>query len=115
VAIDGAGRQTLICPLIEQLGIAREVGQRSRIFPNGATAMRHLADSDARPPIGCTQSTEIRVNVLTPSLILNTLTDDRVTACGFSARLFEKVTKPPISAFQIRMTWLRWLRFKQRL
>ena len=30
-----------------------------RIFPNGATAMRELAASDARRPIGCTQSTEI--------------------------------------------------------
>mgnify|MGYP003694228861 CR=1 FL=1 len=32
---------------------------RLRIFPNGATAMRELAASDARRPIGCTQSTEI--------------------------------------------------------
>ena len=30
-----------------------------RIFPNGATAMRELAASKVRRPIGCTQSTEI--------------------------------------------------------
>ncbi|MEP9355222.1 SDR family oxidoreductase [Xanthobacter sp. KR7-65] len=32
----------------------------------------------------------IRVNVVTPSLVLDTLTHARVTADGFSARLFEK-------------------------
>ena len=32
---------------------------RLKIYPNGATAMRHLAASDAARPIGCTQSTEI--------------------------------------------------------
>jgi molybdate transport system substrate-binding protein len=30
-----------------------------RIYPNGATAMRHMAETDAVRPIGCTQSTEI--------------------------------------------------------
>ncbi len=30
-----------------------------KIYPNGATAMRHLAESAASRPIGCTQSTEI--------------------------------------------------------
>ena len=43
----------------DKLGIADDVAARLRIFPNGATAMRHLAESDARRPIGCTQSTEI--------------------------------------------------------
>jgi molybdate transport system substrate-binding protein len=36
-----------------------EVAARLKIYPNGATAMRHLAASDAVRPIGCTQSTEI--------------------------------------------------------
>jgi molybdate transport system substrate-binding protein len=35
------------------------VAARLRIFPNGATAMRQLALSDALRPVGCTQSTEI--------------------------------------------------------
>lgn len=48
-----------VAKVLEQLGIADEVADRLRIFPNGATAMRHLAESDARRPIGCTQSTEI--------------------------------------------------------
>lgn len=48
-----------VAKVLEQLGIAGEVAARLRIFPNGATAMRHLADTDAVRPIGCTQSTEI--------------------------------------------------------
>jgi molybdate transport system substrate-binding protein len=48
-----------VAKVLGQLGIADEVATRLNIFPNGATAMRHLAESDARRPIGCTQSTEI--------------------------------------------------------
>ncbi len=48
-----------VAKVLQQLGIASEVADRLRIFPNGATAMRELAASDARRPIGCTQSTEI--------------------------------------------------------
>jgi molybdate transport system substrate-binding protein len=48
-----------VAKVLGQLGIADEVAARLRIFPNGATAMRHLAASDALKPIGCTQSTEI--------------------------------------------------------
>lgn len=48
-----------VAKVLEQLGIAQEVSGRLKIFANGATAMQHLADSDVRRPIGCTQSTEI--------------------------------------------------------
>jgi molybdate transport system substrate-binding protein len=48
-----------IAKVLGQLGVADAVAGRLRIFPNGATAMRELASSDARRPIGCTQSTEI--------------------------------------------------------
>jgi molybdate transport system substrate-binding protein len=48
-----------IAKVLALLGIAAEVESRLKIHPNGATAMRHLADSTARRPIGCTQSTEI--------------------------------------------------------
>jgi molybdate transport system substrate-binding protein len=48
-----------IATVLQQLGIAETVAERLRIYPNGATAMRHLAESDAGRPIGCTQSTEI--------------------------------------------------------
>jgi molybdate transport system substrate-binding protein len=48
-----------VAKVLAQLGIIDDVAARLRIFPNGATAMRELAASDARRPIGCTQSTEI--------------------------------------------------------
>jgi molybdate transport system substrate-binding protein len=48
-----------IAKVLVQLGIAEEVASRLQIYPNGATAMRHLAESTARKPIGATQATEI--------------------------------------------------------
>jgi molybdate transport system substrate-binding protein len=48
-----------IAKVLEQLGIADDVAARLKIYPNGATAMRHMAASDAIKPLGCTQSTEI--------------------------------------------------------
>jgi molybdate transport system substrate-binding protein len=48
-----------VAKVLEQLGIADQVAARLKIYPNGATAMRHMAASDATKPIGCTQSTEI--------------------------------------------------------
>jgi len=48
-----------VAKVLQQLGIADEVGARLKIHPNGATAMRELAASGAKRPIGCTQSTEI--------------------------------------------------------
>ena len=48
-----------VANVLHKLGIADEVADHLRIFPNGATAMRELAASKARRPIGCTQSTEI--------------------------------------------------------
>ena len=48
-----------VANVLQQLGIADEVAARLKVFPNGATAMRELASSNARRPMGCTQSTEI--------------------------------------------------------
>ena len=57
-----------VAKILGQLRIAGEVAGRLNIFPNGATAMRHLAGSDAKRPIGCTQLTEI---VSTEGVILS--------------------------------------------
>jgi molybdate transport system substrate-binding protein len=57
-----------VAKVLAQLGIADEVAARLKIYPNGATAMRHLAASDAKRPIGCTQSTEI---ISTPGVVLS--------------------------------------------
>ena len=48
-----------VARMLDRLGIASDVEARLQVFPNGATAMRHLAASDFERPIGCTQSTEI--------------------------------------------------------
>jgi molybdate transport system substrate-binding protein len=48
-----------VANVLDRLGITDVVAARLRVFPNGATAMRELAASKARRPIGCTQSTEI--------------------------------------------------------
>lgn len=53
--------------VMRELGIWDIVASRLRTAPNGATAMRALAISTARRPIGCTQETEIRG---TPGLVL---------------------------------------------
>jgi molybdate transport system substrate-binding protein len=57
-----------VAKVLQQLCIAGDVAARLRIYPNGATAMRHLAESDAVRPIGCTQSTEI---ISTPGVVLS--------------------------------------------
>jgi molybdate transport system substrate-binding protein len=53
--------------VILKLGLSAEVATRLRLGPNGATAMRALAASTAKRPIGCTQETEIRA---TPGVVL---------------------------------------------
>jgi len=45
--------------VVRDLGIWNTVGDRLRAAPNGATAMRALAASQDRRPLGCTQATEI--------------------------------------------------------
>jgi molybdate transport system substrate-binding protein len=57
-----------VAKILQQLGIADAVSAQLKIYPNGATAMRHLAASDAKRPVGCTQSTEI---ISTPGVILS--------------------------------------------
>jgi len=57
-----------VAKVLALLGIDKEVESRLKIYPNGATAMRHLAQSPARRPLGCTQSTEI---IGTPGVTLS--------------------------------------------
>lgn len=57
-----------VAKVLARLGIADAVAARLKVFPNGATAMRELAASGARRPIGCTQSTEI---IVTEGVVLS--------------------------------------------
>jgi molybdate transport system substrate-binding protein len=45
--------------VLRTLGIANAVAPHIRMYPNGETAMHHLAQSTETPAIGCTQVTEI--------------------------------------------------------
>ena len=45
--------------VLRDLGLSDELASRLNPAPNGATAMRALAGSKGRRPIGCTQATEI--------------------------------------------------------
>ena len=47
--------------VLNELGIASEVAERLRPFPNGATAMKAMAACDDPQVIGCTQVTEILI------------------------------------------------------
>jgi len=47
--------------VLHELGIAEEVTARLRPFPNGATAMKAMAECDDPHVIGCTQVTEISI------------------------------------------------------
>jgi molybdate transport system substrate-binding protein len=53
--------------VMRDLGVWDRVQSRLKLAPNGNTAMRALAASTARRPIGCTQETEIRA---TPGVVL---------------------------------------------
>jgi len=46
--------------VMRELGLHDELAPRFKTYPNGASAMRAMAESDEAQPIGCTQVTEIR-------------------------------------------------------
>ena len=48
-----------IAGMLDELGIAAEVKERIREFPNGAAAMKAMADSSGDFALGCTQVSEI--------------------------------------------------------
>jgi molybdate transport system substrate-binding protein len=82
-----------VAKVLQQFGIADEVSARLKVFPSGATAMRQLAASDAKRPLGCTQSTEIistkgvmLSGSLPPGCELATVYTAAVTTCAVNAR-----------------------------
>jgi len=53
--------------VLDKLGVQGEVGPRLKTYPNGATAMRELAEAQGARLVGCTQVTEINN---TPGVVL---------------------------------------------
>ena len=76
-----------VAKVLRELGIAGDVAAKLKMFPNGATAMRSLAASDAKRPIGCTQSTEI---ISIPGVILS---GSLPPACELTTMYTAAVTK----------------------
>jgi molybdate transport system substrate-binding protein len=83
-----------VAKVLQQLGIADAVAARLKIYPNGTTAMRHLAETDAVRPIGCTQSTEI---ISTPGV---TLSGSLPEGCELSTVYTAAVTTRAVNAKQ---------------
>jgi molybdate transport system substrate-binding protein len=106
-----------VAKVLSQLGIADEVAARLKIYPNGATAMRHLATSDAKRPIGCTQSTEIistkgvvLSGALPPGCALATMYTAGIAAHAVNAAqaqvMIELLTRPDASELRRRAGFL---------
>jgi molybdate transport system substrate-binding protein len=99
-----------VARILQGLGIADEVAARLRIFPNGATAMRSLAETDAVRPIGCTQSTEIISTAgvvlcepLPPGYDLSTMYTAAVTTRAANARQAQSLIDLLIGADQDKL------------
>ncbi len=85
-----------VAKVLQQLGIASAVADRLKIYPNGVTAMRQLAASDAARPIGCTQSTEI---ISTKGV---TLSGSLPPGCELATMYTAAVTTRAVNAWQAR-------------
>ncbi|WP_342727904.1 substrate-binding domain-containing protein [Bradyrhizobium sp. B097] len=83
-----------VAKVLAQLDIANVVADRLRVYPNGATAMRHLAESRDRRPIGCTQSTEI---ISTEGVVLSGILPP---GCGLATMYTAAVATRAASASQ---------------
>lgn len=78
--------------ILDQLAIQGEVESRLKIYPNGATAMRRLAESPAMQPLGCTQATEI---IDTPGVVLSgPLPPGYELASMYTAAITTRTTRP---------------------
>ena len=56
-----------VAAMLDRLGIRATLAPRLRMYANGATAMRALAEGSESRALGCTQATEIRY---TPGIVL---------------------------------------------
>lgn len=106
-----------VAKVLAQLGIAEDVAGRLNIYPNGATAMKHLAASGAQRPIGCTQATEIICTsgvvwsgALPPGCDLATMYTAAVTAQAAAPeqarRLIDLLTAADAQALRLRAGFL---------
>lgn len=89
--------------VLDRLGIAERVAQAVRTHPNGATAMRALAASDAKFPIGCTQVTEIIITE--GARLVANLPEELGLATTYTAAVVTDAPNAAIAqAFVLRLT-----------
>jgi molybdate transport system substrate-binding protein len=100
--------------VLDALGIREELGPRLRPHPNGATAMRALATSTERRPIGCTQATEI---LNTPGTVLvGPLPPGHALAAVYTVGLCVRAAAPgPAKQFAALLTHPDNAELRQRL
>lgn len=87
--------------VLKQLGIDEQVASRLRVFPNGATAMRAMAESAETGLLGSTQVTEI---LYTPGVqLIDLLPKDFELATVYTAAVCSKAQQPQAASELIRL------------
>lgn len=86
--------------VMRDLGVWEQLADRRRPAPNGAAAMRALAESRARWPIGCTQATEI---LSTPGIVLVApLPPGCTLATTYTCAITNRAAAPAVAAALIQ-------------
>lgn len=87
--------------VLRQLGIEAELSSRLHVFPNGATAMREMAQSTETGLVGCTQVTEI---LYTPGVkLVAMLPKEFELATVYTAAVCSKAQQPQAAAELIKL------------
>lgn len=90
-----------VAKVLKALGVHDELAPRFRTFPNGATAMRAMAESTAANPIGSTQVTEI---LFTRGVTLTALLPPEFElATTYTAAVCARAASPALAHDFIRM------------
>jgi molybdate transport system substrate-binding protein len=87
--------------VLKSLGVDEQLAPRLRPYPNGATAMREMAQSSESGLIGCTQVTEINY---TPGVqLIGLLPQEFELATVYTAAVCTRATQPTAAANLIRL------------
>jgi molybdate transport system substrate-binding protein len=90
-----------VAKVLKALGVHDELAPRFRTFPNGATAMKAMAESTDANPIGSTQVTEI---LFTPGVTLTALLPPEFElATTYTAAVCARAASPALAHDFIRM------------
>jgi molybdate transport system substrate-binding protein len=87
--------------VLKSLGVDEQLAPRLRPYPNGATAMREMAQCSESGLIGCTQVTEI--NYTTGVQLIGLLPQEYELATVYTAAVCTRATQPTAAANLIRL------------